>query len=41
METYSFKFLMQNEIFKFAFTGKSQSQVKGDKFKEWNAKKQN
>ena len=38
METYSFEFPPQNEIFKFIFSKKAQLQVRGGKFKEYNAK---
>ena len=38
VKTYSSKFFLQIEIFKFSFYRKSWLQVKGDKFKEQNAK---
>ena len=38
METYSFKFPPQNEIFKFIFFQKSTVLIRGGEFKEWNVK---
>ena len=38
METYSFEFPPQNEIFKFIFFKKAQLYIRGGKFKEWNVR---